>query len=1337
VLQSVREVRAGSYKADDVKHKREVRKLYSLIGAYPGIRHDELDRLYSFASAALRNGELQSDLKRAYAANPDGRTARDLARGLYSDPKSLGKFVESYLRTSAQSSVDHARKPDGTSTWDPEEYKPLVRAAVMKPMEVRVDLYPAYEEKVAAEQISNSTDVRERKCLPFWWDAMYARSAKGIPASAFAHILDRATPREVLHVIRKAEGGKAAGPDGNDIDLWKLITDPRNLGMGEDYTTPCLEVLTKIMNHCFDLAYIPPVLKEGWISLVPKLQKDGSFSGEPEDMRPITVLPEIGKIASRVVTRRLGRVLAANPGYLTGAQRGFQMDGYVTQCTDVLVDVIEDWRERGGDTKLYCVSYDQSKAYDSVQEFTIRASLERFNMPEKFIRYVVSGLRGATSRVRTAGGLTRPFTLQSSVRQGDPLAPIIYALITDALHEGLRENPLFPGLPPDGYTMSAPDPVSGEAVQVCSSGYADDSAIVALSIPGIERPHAWVRDFFGAHCFKMNCKKSVLTCCHPVSPKNPGPVLLSVDGMRTITPHGPDYTFRYLGLFLNLSLVWRVQIGRMWGTVISVCAAIKRNKFTIPMSVFAIGQFLIPRIRIALVTALVPDRVLVLMDDRIRAAVLAADNICLRRSLSVDAFYLYSGIPRLVDHRVAIRGEELMVLLNSDVPASRTTRVRLQSHSSRAYKTAGLLHTHAGADILYRSKDESVDTALVSDVWDPAAGGWSEWRPHRAPTVRSTTRPWSGGVINHYTDGSTGKDSREPSGSSVIVTCGGEVIHEHAFPCRASGNNYLAELVAAVSAVLMSPSDAPVVINTDSTAVIGAINKGRSIDWASGERRSDYAISQRSRALSAARPVVNMFREIIESRDGPVSFRHVKAHTGGTSFAVKMNELADSAANRSRLEWKGRRDAVPYRLYGDFRYTMEITGTSVIGSFRRAILRECAGRISPPAYTAPRDPAPVDRLAPPPNVKHSQRLGAGNPRGLRALAVAVQKARDPGLLRFLLLVSAEWLPVERRLMVSRVDAGRGEGCKLCGGSRESVRHVYACTHPAVVVVRDHAVEECVQILVDAGVVVGLRPVSCLAVEPETQHRIRWTPVWFDLSGRYWLEFRSAEGCPIPPIAPIRDGLADILGVLPVDLDNLFTWVRRSNGWDRRTLTEIEDLMGRVRMCLVRGAHQVYRTRCAWFDRWLRSESGDQAREDLAIVLATKQRSRRQTRVKKSVAKRLAARSRARELQFSDPSVVRRTVTYPRGRVLRHIDHFERGGALVHVRGPSTCVVTGTRDQVASALDDLAHVLGRYPSRQRRQRTFDYPMLSVLPLDVDVQEWRERLAWRGTVAVPWY
>ena len=55
--------------------------------------------------------------------------------------------------------------------------------------------------------------------------------------------------------------------------------------------------------------------------------------------------------------------------------------------------MFEDWHQAGagagGSKPLFVLSYDQGKAYDSVQRYTVRATLERFNMPESFIKWIL------------------------------------------------------------------------------------------------------------------------------------------------------------------------------------------------------------------------------------------------------------------------------------------------------------------------------------------------------------------------------------------------------------------------------------------------------------------------------------------------------------------------------------------------------------------------------------------------------------------------------------------------------------------------------------------------------------------------------------------------------------------------------------------------------------------------------------------------------------------------------------------------------------------------------------------------------------------------------------
>ncbi len=59
-------------------------------------------------------------------------------------------------------------------------------------------------------------------------------------------------------------------------------------------------------------------------------------------------------------------------------------------------------------------------------------------MPSKMITYILSGLENATSCFKTFFGLTDEFKIETSVKQGDPLSPLVYICVADALHAGWK-----------------------------------------------------------------------------------------------------------------------------------------------------------------------------------------------------------------------------------------------------------------------------------------------------------------------------------------------------------------------------------------------------------------------------------------------------------------------------------------------------------------------------------------------------------------------------------------------------------------------------------------------------------------------------------------------------------------------------------------------------------------------------------------------------------------------------------------------------------------------------------------------------------------------------------
>ena len=816
----------------------------------------------------------------------------------------------------------------------------------------------------------------------------------------------------------------------------------------------------------------------------------------------------------------------------------------------------------------------------------------------------------------------------SSVRQGDPLAPLIFILVTDAFHEGLRRGLTW------GYHFR---PDEEGALRVCSSGYMDDAIALATSVQDVVAMHEWVREFFGAHCAALNCTKTELLCPSARTMEALRGRLKSVDGTVSIVPRPPGHTIRYLGVWLNIKLCWNTQITKMDRTVRLVCASMTRGAFTVPMVVFTVAQFLIPRLRAGLLVADITKKTLLAWEKLITTAARSADAITMDK-LNHDGFLAVTGIPSLIDRRWMIRGESMMVSLNSSFVAARTAR-------SRLFTSWGSRHGVSRICVTWRAL-EGIVGAKVSDE-GPREGPiyasergvhWKRWNPYHRPTLSSLGRVWRDGTVSVYTDGSTGASPHEPSGFSAVVTIGGSVVMTGRGPCRASGNNFLAEAVGILYALHLTPSAAPLHIGSDSVASIGATNRCRVTDWLGsvlGLRTNTYAIPQRARAISAARPVLNMIRSMVSNRIGPVTLSHVRAHSGKDDFASRMNDLADREANEARLEWAGRSGELPIWLAGEDRFRVQIGGYPVVGNYRRAIhrhlelarLQRWAG--GPPPETRTRDtqegghdesdgrdvthvrilPAsdgpelfvsmnPLRRCGP-----HQVRLVRSTLGGVHSLLKYIRRSRDPFLRRFYALALMEYLPVERRLAVTSRSGGRGDVCKLCGLYRESVRHVFVCDNVIARTVRARCTSSVKAILQDSRVEMTFSDTCPGPPTVVSPGRVVWTPAWFDMTGTLWMRIWVGDGLESPLNNQERDGLGDALGVLPAGLAVALDKYWDGLGWVRRPLGTVQALMQHVRAEIIDAALQTYSARCVAMSDWWKSNCTQSQRarrwEDMA------------------------------------------------------------------------------------------------------------------------------------------
>jgi hypothetical protein len=465
------------------------------------------------------------------------------------------------------------------------------------------------------------------------------------------------------------------------------------------------------------------------------------------------------------------------------------------------------------------------------------------------------------------------------------------------------------------------------------------------------------------------------------------------------------------------------------------------------------------------------------------------------------------------------------------------------------------------------------------------------WDPTEVPRLwRGPIPPDPKCPVVFYTDGSTEPSTpKAPSGCSVVRTCasGTGVDSEHGFPVKTNGDNYVAETVALLAAVLSEDERAAVEVVTDSMSSMQAATKYTGVGG--DGLRSGYAVPERRAVTPAARAVLRMYRSVAEQRSGPVVLRHVHSHTGGEDVDSRMNAEADRVAGAARVaadpgarggEWG------PH-FAGETRLVLSFEGRPVHGRYKAAMLRHLADARVAKLRAEPGTSGGFQRV-----------ILAAEPRkatSLRALCKRVAKSCNAEAAKFVALALTDSLPTEfhlERVMLLKWKgrphgSQRGESCKLCGALLETALHTLdgSCTHPRVAAAclrRDEEVRTMVE-----------RPYCPTLDGPALRRHAAGAPLRLQWPGRDLgplmdsrlhatvnREILSAQGRIAPLLGVISPTLVDIVRFAR---EGPSQWVELGRDAADRRLRGASD-------AAFAGSVRVWQARCAAMDEWWDSEA---------------------------------------------------------------------------------------------------------------------------------------------------
>ncbi|UYV62896.1 hypothetical protein LAZ67_2002298 [Cordylochernes scorpioides] len=171
-------------------------------------------------------------------------------------------------------------------------------------------------------------------------------------------------------------------------------------------------------NAALHLCYYPKVWKHAIIIPIPKIS-----AKSPEDLRPISLLPTIGKIYERIILRRLQRYLD-NSNFIIPQQFGFRRGHSTTHQLIAVMDYIQI--RRSHKEVVGAVFLDFAKAFDKVWHNGLIKKLTKHQFPSDIINFMQNYLQGRTFSVKQGNFITEPKPIQTGVPQGSILGPYLF-----------------------------------------------------------------------------------------------------------------------------------------------------------------------------------------------------------------------------------------------------------------------------------------------------------------------------------------------------------------------------------------------------------------------------------------------------------------------------------------------------------------------------------------------------------------------------------------------------------------------------------------------------------------------------------------------------------------------------------------------------------------------------------------------------------------------------------------------------------------------------------------------------------------------------------------------
>ena len=193
-----------------------------------------------------------------------------------------------------------------------------------------------------------------------------------------------------------------------------------------------------------------------------------------ENYRPITIIPILYKLFSRILNERIKPLLEKEQSVdQAGFRTGFGCDDQMFAVA-MITEKSAEWQNY-----VWMAAVDFKKAFDCVEHFAIWDALRELGVPERYVTVLMAMYDGQQGMV-CEDKESRWFNIGRGTKQGDPISPQLFNVVFEVVFRKLKEKW---GAKRWGLRMNTVWPMS----HLTNLRFADDVLLVTNTLPQLTK----------------------------------------------------------------------------------------------------------------------------------------------------------------------------------------------------------------------------------------------------------------------------------------------------------------------------------------------------------------------------------------------------------------------------------------------------------------------------------------------------------------------------------------------------------------------------------------------------------------------------------------------------------------------------------------------------------------------------------------------------------------------------------------------------------------------------------------------------------------------------------